>query len=112
MYPYFLMVILMVTLMVILMVILIVILVVILIVILIIILMYIVPECRPKGHEATGDDHGQPEGAAQQPDHGDEGHNVEDGAVVGQERHQLVRPAVHDDGCVVNRAPGVPHCVC
>ena len=82
-----------------------------LMVILMVILMYI-PEGRAKGHETTCDEHGQPEGAAQQPDHGDEGDNVEDGAVVGQECHQLVRPAVHDDGCVVNRAPGVPHCVC
>ena len=44
----------------------------------------------------------------QQPDHGKEGHDVEDGAVVGQQRHQLVGPAVHDQGGVVYRTPGVP----
>ena len=69
------------------------------------------PEDRSQGHEAAGDQHGQPEGAAQEPDHGNEGHDVEDGAIVGQEGHHLVRPAVHDDGRVVDRTPGVPHCV-
>ena len=44
----------------------------------------------------------------QQADHGQEGHDVEDGAVVGQQRHQLVGPAVHDQGGVVYRTPGVP----
>ena len=44
----------------------------------------------------------------QQPDHGQEGHDVEDGAVVGKQRHQLVGPAVHHQGGVVYRSPGVP----
>ena len=66
------------------------------------------PDDSSKGHEAGGDDHGEPEGVSQEPDHRYEADDVEDGAVVGQQRHQLVGPAVHHQGGVVYRPPGVP----
>ena len=52
-----------------------------------------------------------PEWVSQEPDHGYEAHDVEDGAIVSQESHGLVGPAVQEQGCVVYRAPGVPNCV-
>ena len=52
--------------------------------------MGLLPQNSSKGHKATGDHHGQPHRVAQQPDHGNEGHYVEDGAIVGQEGHQLM----------------------
>ena len=69
------------------------------------------PDDSASGHESGGDEHGEPEGVAQEPHHGYKAQDVEDGAVVGEEGHGLVSPAVHQDRRVVYRSPGVPYCV-
>ena len=48
------------------------------------------PEQGAERHEAAGDDHGEPQGVSQEPDHGDEGYDVEDGPIVGEKSHQLI----------------------
>ena len=69
------------------------------------------PEHSTQAHEPTGDDHGQSDRAAEDLDHGDEGEDVENGAIVCEESYQLMRPPIHDNSCVIYRTPGIPYCI-